>query len=652
MRDKKKMGIAAGIAAAVLIVVIVAAVILTRATPQKSVQAFVSLLQEGKYEEMYDYLSSDAKERWSKEDFVARNQNIYAGVEAENFAFTEWKSEDANTGTNVSFHESMDTVIGTYAFDQSVVVVEEEDGYKINWDSSFIFPQLSDDNSISVTTLKASRGSILDRNGEAIAQDGTVYEVGFVAGEESGSSYKDLADVLDISQDTITNAMEAQWVQDGLYVPVKTISASDYEKLKEKLSAIQGIQIQATSGRVYPYGEICAHLSGYVQKASAEDLEKYADKGYTEDTWIGKSGLEAAYEEELHAQDGVSVQVVSENGQIVATIGEKAAVNGKDIKTTIDIDMQKEIYEKVKDDVGSSVAMNSKTGEVYALVSTPAYDPNDFANGMDDKTWEQLNNDEENPLLSRFQSTYCPGSTFKAITGAIGLESKTITAGTVYDKTDRWQKDDSWGDHYVTTTQQYSEDSNLANALKYSDNIFFARLADQIGAETFSSSLDALGFNETLPFELSLRASTYGENLKDEQTLAATGYGQGDLLLNPVHLTALYTAYVNEGTILQPYLIYADGESKVYKENAYSAQTAKTIFTDLQETMDHYGTNATHAAGKTGSAEVNEGKEVIGWTCAVNDQVALTVMMENTKDKGSSIYVEPIAEKILEAITK
>lgn len=652
MRDKKKMGIAAGIAATVLIVVIVVAVILTRATPQKSVQAFVSLLQEGKYEEMYDYLSSDAKERWSKEDFVARNQNIYAGVEAENFAFTEWKSEDANTGTNVSFHESMDTVIGTYAFDQSVVVVEEEDGYKINWDSSFIFPQLSDDNSISVTTLKASRGSILDRNGEAIAQDGTVYEVGFVAGEESGSSYKDLADVLDISQDTITNAMEAQWVQDGLYVPVKTVSASDYEKLKEKLSAIQGIQIQATSGRVYPYGEICAHLSGYVQKASAEDLEKYADKGYTEDTWIGKSGLEAAYEEELHAQDGVSVQVVSENGQIVATIGEKAAVNGKDIKTTIDIDMQKEIYEKVKDDVGSSVAMNSKTGEVYALVSTPAYDPNDFANGMDDKTWEQLNNDEENPLLSRFQSTYCPGSTFKAITGAIGLESKTITAGTVYDKTDRWQKDDSWGDHYVTTTQQYSEDSNLANALKYSDNIFFARLADQIGAETFSSSLDALGFNETLPFELSLRASTYGENLKDEQTLAATGYGQGDLLLNPVHLTALYTAYVNEGTILQPYLIYADGESKVYKENAYSAQTAKTIFTDLQETMDHYGTNATHAAGKTGSAEVNEGKEVIGWTCAVNDQVALTVMMENTKDKGSSIYVEPIAEKILEAIAK
>lgn len=652
MRGKKKLGIAAGIAAAVFIVVIVAAVILTRATPQKSVQAFVSLLQEGKYEEMYDYLSSDAKERWSKEDFVARNQNIYAGVEAENFAFTEWKSEDANTGTNVSFHESMDTVIGTYAFDQSVVVVEEEDGYKINWDSSFIFPQLSDDNSISVTTLKASRGSILDRNGEAIAQDGTVYEVGFVAGEESGSSYKDLADVLDISQDTITNAMEAQWVQDGLYVPVKTISASDYEKLKEKLSAIQGIQIQATSGRVYPYGEICAHLSGYVQKASAEDLEKYADKGYTEDTWIGKSGLEAAYEEELHAQDGVSVQVVSENGQIVATIGEKAAVNGKDIKTTIDIDMQKEIYEEVKSDVGSSVAMNSKTGEVYALVSTPAYDPNDFANGMDDKTWEQLNNDEENPLLSRFQSTYCPGSTFKAITGAIGLESKTITAGTVYDKTDRWQKDDSWGDHYVTTTQQYSEDSNLANALKYSDNIFFARLADQIGAETFSSSLDALGFNETLPFELSLRASTYGENLKDEQTLAATGYGQGDLLLNPVHLTALYTAYINEGTILQPYLIYADGESKVYKENAYSAQTAKTIFTDLQETMDHYGTNATHAAGKTGSAEVNEGKEVIGWTCAVNDQVALTVMMENTKDKGSSIYVEPIAEKILEAITK
>lgn len=185
-------------------------------------------------------------------------------------------------------------------------------------------------------------------------------------------------------------------------------------------------------------------------------------------------------------------------------------MNGQDITTTIDINVQKELYEQMGSNEGAAVAMSSTSGEVLGAVSTPSYDPNDFANGMDSSAWEKLSSDEKNPLLSRFQSAYCPGSTFKAISGAIGLESKTITADTVFKKYDRWQKDDSWGDNYVTTTQHYDADSNLANALRYSDNIFFAQLADKITASTLSSSLDKLGFNETVPFELSLAKSTYG----------------------------------------------------------------------------------------------------------------------------------------------
>ena len=117
-------------------------------------------------------------------------------------------------------------------------------------------------------------------------------------------------------------------------------------------------------------------------------------------------------------------------------------------------------------------------------------------------------------------------------------------------------------------------------------------------------------------------------------------------------MTALYTAYVNEGSILQPYLIYADGERKIYKENAYSSDTAQTLLEDLRQTMSSYGDNPTNAAGKTGSAEVDNGAEVIGWTCAVNEQAALTVMMENTKEEGSSLYVQPIAAQMLEAISE
>lgn len=653
MRNKKTIGIVVG--AAVIVAAIIAGIIVfmtTRATPQKELEAFAALLQEQRYEEMYDHLSEDARAAWSQEEFVTRNQNIYSGIGAADIEFSDVQAETTDTGANVSYHQKMETSAGMVEFDNTAVVVREADGYRIDWDSTFIFPQLSDADSVSVQTSQGARGAILDRNGTPLAQDGLVYQVGLEAGATDAGSNAALASALDIEEAAVESAMSASWVQDGMFVPVKTLSAADYRAASAQLDAVQGISVQQTSGRVYPYAETCAHLTGYVQTASAEDLEAHADEGYTQESLIGKSGLEAAYESDLRAKDGVRIIVRNASGQEKAVIAETAAQDGKDIVTTIDLSAQQALYDDMGENEGAAVAMNAQTGEVLALVSTPSYDPNDFANGMDNAQWEALSNDTRNPMLSRYQSAYCPGSTFKAITAAIGLESGTITADTVFEKTERWQKDSSWGSNYVTTTHLYDEPSNLANALRYSDNIFFAQLADQIGAQTLADGLDAIGFNSTLPFELTLTQSSYGERLNDAQTLAATGYGQGDLLINPVHMTALYTAYVNEGSILQPYLIYADGERKIYKENAYSADTAQTLLEDLRQTMSSYGDNPTNAAGKTGSAEVDNGAEVIGWTCAVNEQAALTVMMENTKEEGSSLYVQPIAAQMLEAISE
>lgn len=653
MRNKKTIGIVVG--AAVIVAAIIAGIIVfmtTRATPQKELEAFAALLQEQRYEEMYDHLSEDARAAWSQEEFVTRNQNIYSGIGAADIEFSDVRAETTDTGANVSYHQKMETSAGMVEFDNTAVVVREADGYRIDWDSTFIFPQLSDADSVSVQTSQGARGAILDRNGTPLAQDGLVYQVGLEAGATDAGSNAALASALDIEEAAVESAMSASWVQDGMFVPVKTLSAADYRAASAQLDAVQGISVQQTSGRVYPYAETCAHLTGYVQTASAEDLEAHADEGYTQESLIGKSGLEAAYESDLRAKDGVRIIVRNASGQEKAVIAETAAQDGKDIVTTIDLSAQQALYDDMGENEGAAVAMNAQTGEVLALVSTPSYDPNDFANGMDNAQWEALSNDTRNPMLSRYQSAYCPGSTFKAITAAIGLESGTITADTVFEKTERWQKDSSWGSNYVTTTHLYDEPSNLANALRYSDNIFFAQLADQIGAQTLADGLDAIGFNSTLPFELTLIQSSYGERLNDAQTLAATGYGQGDLLINPVHMTALYTAYVNEGSILQPYLIYADGERKIYKEDAYSADTAQTLLEDLRQTMSSYGDNPTNAAGKTGSAEVDNGAEVIGWTCAVNEQAALTVMMENTKEEGSSLYVQPIAAQMLEAISE
>ena len=613
MTDKKKLWGIAGIVAAVAIVAVAAYFLFSGGSkPESVLLSYTDLLKEGKYKEMYSLISSDAKKKWKEEDFITRNKNIYEGIDASDFSMEIKDSSDTgDDGSEISYHVRMKSAAGTIDFDNKVTVVKEDGDYRIVWDSTQIFPQLHDSDKVNVSVTEGERGSILDRNGKALS---------------------------------------ASWVQDDMFVPIKTITTAKRAEIIEELRKIDGAFVQETTGRVYPYGEMTAHITGYVQNVTAEDLEKHKKEGYTATSIIGKSGLESIYESKLRAVSGCKIIIVDENGDLKDTVAEQKARNGQDIRTTIDIEAQRSAYNQLKKDAGSAVIINSHTGEVLAMVSTPAYDPNDFAMGMDSKTWDSLNSNKQKPLLNRFVSTYCPGSTFKAITGAIALDSKTITAETTFIKTDKWQKDSSWGKNYVTTTQSYAEPSNLKNAYIYSDNIFFAQVADKIGAETYTSYLDKIGFRKQMDFPFTVAKSTYGDELENAQKLAATGYGQGDLLVSPLHLTALYTAYVNDGSILQPYLVYEDGKAKTMVKNAYSAATAKTVFEDLQASMSGYGDNPTKAAGKTGTAQVNHGEQEIGWLSAVNDNIAVTVMIDDTKDIGESHYVIPKVQSILNEV--
>lgn len=654
MTDKKKIWWIAGIVAAVAVLGIGAYLLFSGGSkPESVLLSYIDLLKKKDYKEMYSLISSDAKKKWKEEDFIARNKNIYEGIDASDFTMEIKDSTDeGDNGSEISYHFRMKSAAGTIAFDNKATVIKEDGEYRIVWDSSQIFPQLQDADKVNVSITEGTRGSILDRNGKALAQQGSVYQVGLIAGKlgNEADTVSAMARVLDVSEDSIKKALSASWVQADMFVPIKTVTAAKRADIIAELRKIDGASVQEAIGRVYPYGEMTAHVTGYVQNVTAEDLEKHKNEGYTATSIIGKSGLESIYESKLKAVSGCKIIILDENGNLKDTVAEQKAKDGQDVRTTIDIEAQRSAYNQLKKDAGSGVIMNSRTGEVLALVSTPAYDPNDFAMGMDTKTWDSLNNNKQKPLLNRFVSTYCPGSTFKAITGAIALDSKTITPDTAFEKTDKWQKDSSWGKNYVTTTQSYTEPSNLKNAYIYSDNIFFAQVADKIGTETFTSYLDKIGFRKQLDFPFTVAKSTYGDELENAQKLSASGYGQGDLLISPLHLTALYTAYVNDGSILQPYLVYEDGKTKTMVKNAYSAATAKTVFEDLQASMSGYGDNPTNAAGKTGTAQVNHGEQEIGWLSAVNDNIAVTIMIDDTKEIGESHYVIPKVQSILNEV--
>lgn len=416
------------------------------------------------------------------------------------------------------------------------------------------------------------------------------------------------------------------------------------------------------TNRNYPYKESASHITGYVQSITAEELENMQDKGYTSSSIIGKTGVEKAYEDRLKGEEGVKIYIENDAGQEISTLAQKEGKQGEDIKLTIDIDLQAELYEKSKDNEGFFVVMHPKTGEILALVSTPSYDANKFITGMTNEEWDSLVNSEAKPLYTRFTEKWCPGSTFKPVTAGIGLTSGKLSADDEFNYTGlSWQKSESWGDHKITTLTPYSGKKNLKKAIIYSDNIYFAQAVLKIGEETFTSGLDKLKFNEDIGFELGLAKSQYSnsESITSESILADSGYGQGQILVNPIHMASIYSAFANEGNMIKPYLEYKENKTAEYLvENAFSKEAANTVKDALIEAVENpNGTghdvkvDGVTIAGKTGTAELkvssDDTGDTLGWfNCFTidNDNPLLIISMAKNK---KSTYLKAIIKSII-----
>lgn len=662
MQNKKMIGI---LALAVIVVIAIGGGIFyyttQREKPEDTLQAFVTRLNEKDYEGAYAYLAEKSKTTYDEDTFLQRNANIYTGIGAQNIQIEVSETKKGTLGDIVAYTQTMDTIAGSITFSNEVEIVQEDD-FKILWSSTFIHPELEDINHIQVQVEEGKRGTIYDRNDKVLAEDGTAMQVGIVPGrlgKDKDATLAALAEKLDMESTQITTKLEAAWVKDDLFVPIKTIKEDD--AMRNELLSLTGVQINTASARVYPYAKKAAHLTGYVHLISAEELEAHKDEGYTQEDRIGEVGLEAAYESTLRGENGYEIYITTVSGDYKSTIAEKKVVHGTDLHTTIDIELQVAGYDKIlsHQDSGTFTAMNPKTGEVLALVSAPAYDPNDFSLGMSDAVWKALNEDAQTPLMNRFASVYTPGSTFKAITAGIGLDTNTIRAEEAFDKAKgwKWQADDSWGDYYVTTMKEYSEPSNLRNALIHSDNIYFAQLATKIGADTLAEKLTALGFENSLEFDIPLTSSTYGENgtIAKGSALADTGFGQGKLQVNPLHLTALYSAFGNDGSIMRPFLNQKDEKKQsIWLQDAFTKDSSTIIFEDLEAVMSAYQVSkeGMRIGGKTGTAEV--GEEQLGWVSLVTIEedtpISMTLMIENAKAKDGSVYTLELIKELVSSV--
>jgi len=416
--------------------------------------------------------------------------------------------------------------------------------------------------------------------------------------------------------------------------------------------------VNTAEARVYPLAEAGAHLIGYVDEVTAEDLEK--NEGYRAGDVIGKRGLEQLLEERLRGESGATIYIEKPDGSTIP-IAEKQAVPGEDIRLTIDSEMQRLLFAKFAGKGGTAVAIHPQTGETLALVSSPSFDPNEYM-FMTAAARQKLADEPNEPLLNRFVYPHTPGSVIKPLVAAIGLETGTIDPEHTRDiQGDQWQKDDSWGGYKITRVTDPGRPVNLQDALVLSDNIFFAQTALELGADRFISGLKRFGFAEKIPFTYPLESSQISNSgeLDDEILLADSGYGQGEVQMNIVHLASAFTIFVNDGSMIQPILLQEEAKGQFWKEKVVSPENTGIIAESLRKVVANPNGTGRLAdipglslAGKTGTAELakaaqGEQGEENGWFVAydIDDKDVLVVMMmEGVEQEGSSAVVRAVRD--------
>ncbi|PZD95024.1 penicillin-binding transpeptidase domain-containing protein [Paenibacillus sambharensis] len=653
--------------------------------PEDTMAAYIDHWEQGQYGEMYALLSGQSQAAITKDEFVKRHTSIYEGIGMQNLKVEldlpeeeilaegagqtrPVKTQQVETSTSYPYQMSMDTSAGPVEAKGKLEAVKntETNEWMINWSPALLFPSMKEGDRVTVRTLKAQRGGLYDRFGQGLAVNDSMKVLGVVPGElgeDRDKAIATLAKRLGMTEEQIRGKLGASWVKDNLFVPIANLTG---ERAKTSYSDLSGVSIREESVRTYPYGEAAAHLTGYIREVTAEDLEKKADKNLAPGDVIGKAGMELVYEDRLRGQDGLRISILAADGSTREVLTEAAPVHGEDIYVTVDADLQTAIYEAYAGDSGTGAAIQPRTGEVLALVSSPSYDPNAFIRGLSSEQWKDWTNDPEKPLLNRFTSLYAPGSVFKPITAAIGLQLGVTTL----DEEKRieglrWTKDESWGSYYVKRVRNAPVEK-LADAMVNSDNIFLAQEAVEMGADNFSREAEKFGFGQPLPVAYPFpKASLSNKGITSEILLADSSYGQGEVQMTSLHLALSYTPFMNDGKLIKPVFELHDRVSDVTGEawgdplmNPETALAVHNMLLQVVENPSGTGHGALKqgrkTAGKTGTAELKRSKDEKGqengWFVvydADNAELLLSLMVENVQERGGSKYVVQKAAPVL-----
>ena len=543
------------------------------------------------------------------------------------------------------------------------------------------YKALADGNRIRIVPSMAPRGTFYDRNGQLLVTNRPGFSVSLLplTAPISDDVIARLSDLLKVPTDEIKQKIAGH---SGFNpIRIKTDVTPDIVSIiEEQKSQYPGVVIEVTPIRDYILKQEGAHTFGYVSEINDAELEKMKDEGYKSGDIIGTFGLEKVYDTELRGENGGQQVEVDVSGKPVQILGRKEPVPGDDLELTIDINLQQAAEKAVDEQLtqigahaAAAVVMNPQTGEILAMVSRPAFDPNLFAHGISSKDWNQLNNNPYHPMDNKtITGEYPPGSTFKIVTGTAALTEGVVTPEEqIFDS----------GHHWLIPKGNADGEAlgwlNFRSALAHSDNVYFYEMGNRLGIDRLEKYARMFGLGQKTGVDLPYEASglvanrRYKEkNFDDgEWYLSETfdaAIGQGFNLVTPLQAAMVMGEIAADGKRYKPHVVnriiapdgsvVKDFQPELLSQLDVPEEDIKLIQDGLHD-VTKYGTAASSfrgftvdIAGKTGTAENSQGRDH-GWFVAYgpfdNPNIVVAVIVENG-GYGSQSAV-PIGRKILEA---
>ncbi len=655
--------------------------------PEDTAKVFLSAWQEADYAAMYRQLAPNARLQTSDADFSGlyrkvQNEAIVFNVRAQTRATLKLGGK-----TQVTFHQEWDTgLFGTLQAENVMTLTLTENRWGIEWDAGLIWPGLGGGNQMRMTPAIPERANIYDRDGLGLAYRATDVTLGVIPGQIADEAA--LLNVLSQVSGLAPGVIKARYAQAAptWYVPIAQVSGETYVQNRPLLDSQPGFQARSKSVRTYRPGGVAAHTVGYYGLIPQAGLETYRNLGYRGDEWVGLVGLEKWGEKYLAGSHGGQLDIVNAQGQVVTTLAAKRAVLSRPLFTSIQRPFQEQV-ERILDNAdtvhgphkSAVVVMNPNNGQILAISSHPGFDPNEIVNPSSVAQTQPLTPTEKSYVHRAVMGLYHPGSTFKPIVMAAGLESGLFTPDSMFDDPGYW---DGLGEAYRKTCWKKDGHGHisLVNALSASCNVTFYQvgfaenkqnvnlLPEMARAFGLGRPTGIIGLDEQaglVPDAAYKKAK--GEIWYDGDAVNLS-IGQGDLQVTPLQMAMAYSAIANGGTLYKPQIVLRIGSQDQGPEEALPTEvigklpvkpeTLAAIRQGLRGVVASAVGTARHiflgmpvkVAGKTGTAETGNAKPDAWFAAyAPSDapEIVVIVLVENI-GQGSAVAA-PIARNVIEA---